>query len=290
MSIKKVIIPAAGQGTRMLPQTKAMPKEMLPVVDKPVIQYVVEEAVGAGVTDVILVTGWHKRAIEDHFDYPYELVKRLEEWGKEDKIAQVTDIADLANFTYIRQKGPYGNATPVKCTRHLINDEAFLVLWGDEFIISTPSRTQQMIDAYEKYKTTIICGFISQDDEDTKKYAFVDGYDMGNGIWKVNRLIEKPGPGKAPSNLAIISGYVLTQDIFPVLDAQMPGVGGEYYLPEAIDTLAQERAVYAVVMDDSSRYYDTGNKFSYIKTTIEMALDDPEIGEDLKKHIKDLNL
>jgi len=287
--ITKVIIPAAGFGTRFLPQTKAMPKEMLPVVDKPVIQYVVEEAVGAGIQDVIIVTSWHKRALEDHFDYPYELEKRLMEWGKESKIEEIRRVSDMANYIYVRQKGPYGNATPIKCCKHLLKDEPFLVLWADEFMIVEPSRSKQMLDAYEKYGTTILCGIRTDDPADTKKYAYVDGENLENGVWKVNRLIEKPGPDKAPSNLAIISGYVLTPDIFPVLDTQKPGKGGEYYLPDAIDTLAREKPVYAVEIKDG-RYYDTGNKLAYLKTNIEIGLEDEEVGEDLKEFLKSLDL
>ncbi len=289
MKITKVIIPAAGFGTRFLPQTKAMPKEMLPIVDKPVIQYVVEEAVAAGIEDVIIVTGWHKRTIEDHFDYPYELERRLEEWGKENMIEEVRKIADLANFIYVRQKGPYGNATPIKCSRHLIEDEPFLVLWGDDFVLSDPPRAKQMIDVFEKYEATILCGIRTDKEEDTKRYAFVKGTDMGDGIWKVDSLIEKPGPGKAPSNLAIVSGYVLTPDIFPILDAQKPGRGGEYYLPEAIDTLAKEHPVYAVEIKNG-KYYDTGNKFEYMKTVVELAIKNPEIGAEFSAFLKSLKL
>ncbi len=289
MKITKVIIPAAGFGTRFLPQTKAMPKEMLPIVDKPVIQYVVEEAVAAGIEDVIIVTGWHKRTIEDHFDYPYELERRLEEWGKENMIEEVRKIADLANFIYVRQKGPYGNATPIKCSRHLIEDEPFLVLWGDDFVLANPPRAKQMIDAFEKYEATILCGIRTDRSEDTKRYAFVKGTDMGDGTWKVDGLIEKPGPEKVPSNLAIVSGYVLTPDIFPILDAQKPGRGGEYYLPEAIDTLAKEHPVYAVEIKNG-KYYDTGNKFEYMKTVVELAIKNPEIGQEFSAFLKSLKL
>lgn len=288
-TIRKVIIPAAGFGTRFLPQTKAMPKEMLPILRKPVIQYVVEEAVNEGLNDVIIVTGWHKRAIEDHFDYPYELVKRLETWGKESKIESVTDIVEKANFTYVRQKGGYGNATPVKNCKHLVENEPFMVLWGDEFVVAEKSRVSRMLEAFDKHNATIICGFRTNEPEATKKYGFVDGYDMGNGVWKVNGLVEKPGPEKAPSDLAIISGYVLTPDIMPILDAQLPGLGGEYYLAEAIDTLAKERPVYAVVLDEF-KYYDTGNPLTYLQTMIDMGLKDSEIGPDLEKFIKGLKL
>lgn len=289
MRPSKVIIPAAGFGTRFLPQTKAMPKEMLPIVDKPVIQYVVEEAVMSGIQDVIIVTGWHKRAIEDHFDYPYELEKRLEEWGKEHLINEVRKIADLANFIYIRQKGPYGNATPIKCARHLLRDEPFLVLWGDDFVLADPPRAKQMLDAYEAYQATILCGIRTKNEEDTKRYAFVQGKDLGRGVWKVERLVEKPGPGNAPSDLAIVSGYVLTPDIFPILNTQKPGKGGEYYLPEAIDILALQHPVFAIEIKNGT-YYDTGNKFEYMKTVVELGLRHPEIKDEFKSFLKSLKI
>lgn len=289
MKIKKAVIPAAGFGTRFLPQTKAMPKEMLPVVDKPVIQYVVEEAVSAGIEDVIMVTGWHKRAIEDHFDYPFELEKRLEEWGKQEKIEGLRKIADLANFIYVRQKGPYGNATPIKSVEHLIKDDPFLVLWGDDFMLATPSRSQQLIEAYYTYEAPILCGIITDNPDDGDRYAFVEGQNLGNGVWKVDRLIEKPGKGKAPSRLAVVSGYVLTPQIFPILKSQKPGKGGEYYLPEGIDTLAQEHPVYAIEVQNG-KFYDTGNKLEYMKTVVDLALKHPEIGEQFRAFLKSVDL
>lgn len=286
--ISKVVIPAAGFGTRFLPQTKAMPKEMLPIVDKPVIQYVVEEAVSAGITDVIIVTGWHKRAIEDHFDYPFELEKRLAEWGKEHLAKDVRDIANLANFIYIRQKGPLGNATPIKCAEHLLaSDKAFMVLWGDDFVHATPSRATQMMKAYDTYKTTILCGITTDRPEDTKRYGYVKGTKIKDGVWSVERLIEKPGIGNAPSNLAIVSGYILTPDIFPILKSQKPGTGGEYYLAEAIDSLAKNHPVYAIEIK-KGKYYDTGNKLEYLKTVVELGLKHPEIGEAFKKYLASL--
>lgn len=289
MKITKAVIPAAGFGTRFLPQTKAMPKEMLPIVDKPVIQYVVEEAIGAGIEDIVLVTGWHKRAIEDHFDYPFELEKRLEEWGKPELIDSVRRIADLANFIYIRQKGPYGNATPIKSVEHLMKDDPFLVLWGDDFVLAKPSRAQQLINAYQKYEATILCGIRTNDVNNEERYAYVDGVDLGNGVWKVNRLIEKPGRGKAPSNLAVVSGYLLTPDIFPILKTQKPGRGGEYYLPEAIDALAMQHPVYAVEIQNG-KYYDTGNKLEYMKTVVDLALQHPEINGEFRKYLKTLEI
>jgi UTP--glucose-1-phosphate uridylyltransferase len=288
--ITKVIIPAAGFGTRFLPQTKAMPKEMLPIVDKPVIQYVVEEAVTAGIEDVIIVTGYTKRAIEDHFDSPNaDLVNNLELGKKFDLLRQVKAISELANFIYIRQKGPYGNATPIKSAQHVIGNEPFLVLWGDDFVWANPPRAKQLIDAYNKLKATILCGIKTNRKEDATRYAFVKGKKLGQGIWQVERLIEKPGPEKVPSDLAIVSGYVLTPDIFPILNSQKPGKGGEYYLPEAIDLLAKEKPVYAIEIQNG-KYYDTGNKFEYLKTVVEFALQHEEINGDFRQFLKSLTL
>lgn len=288
--ITKVIIPAAGFGTRFLPQTKAMPKEMLPIVDKPVIQYVVEEAVRAGIEDVIIVTGYTKRAIEDHFDSPNaDLVNNLELGKKFDLLSQVKAISELANFIYIRQKGPYGNATPIKSAQHIIGNEPFLVLWGDDFVWANPPRAKQLIDAYNKLKATILCGIKTNRKEDTTRYGFVKGKKIDQNIWQVERLIEKPGPEKVPSDLAIVSGYVLTPDIFPILNNQNPGKGGEYYLPEAIDLLAKEKPVYAIEIQNG-KYYDTGNKFEYLKTVVEFALQHEEINGDFRQFLKSLAL
>lgn len=288
--ISKVVIPAAGFGTRFLPQTKAMPKEMLPIVDKPVIQYVVEEAVAAGIEDVILVTGTNKRAIEDHFDNPDEdLLKNLVHGKKDHLIQEITRISTMANFIYVRQKGPYGNATPIRSVKHIVENEPFLVLWGDDFVIAEPSRSKQMLDAYEQYNAPILCGIIMDNKEATTKYGFVDGENLGNGVWKVKRLIEKPGPDKTPSNLAIVSGYLLTPDIFPILENQKPGKGGEYYLPEAINTLAQKRPVYAIEVKNA-KYYDTGNKLEYMKTVVELALKHPDINGEFRKFLAGLKI
>lgn len=288
--IKKVVIPAAGFGTRFLPQTKAMPKEMLPIVDKPVIQYVVEEAVGAGIEDVIIVTGYSKRAIEDHFDKPNaDLVDNLEMGKKFDMLKEINKISEMANFIYIRQKGPYGNATPIKSAQHVISDEPFLVLWGDDFVWAQPSRAQQMINAFEYYNATILCGIKTNKKEDTKRYGFVKGKKVADRVWLVEQLIEKPGPDKAPSDLAVVSGYVLTPDIFSILNNQKPGKGGEYYLPEAIDLLAKKKPVYALEIENG-KYYDTGNKFEYLKTVVEFGLRHPDINGEFRQFLKSLNL
>lgn len=288
--VTKAVIPAAGFGTRFLPQTKAMAKEMLPVVDKPVIQYVVEEAVSSGIEDVIIVTGYTKRAIEDHFDTPNaELVKNLEMGKKTHLLDDIKAISEMANFIYIRQKGPYGNATPIRSAQHVIGDDPFLVLWGDDFVWATPHRAKQMIDAFYKYEATILCGIKTDKEEDTTRYAFVKGKELGDGVWKVDQLIEKPGPDKAPSDLAIVSGYLLTPDIFPILNGQKPGKGGEYYLPEAIDTLAKEHPVFAIEIKNG-KYFDTGNKLEYMKTVVELALKHPDINGEFRTFLKKLHL
>jgi len=290
--IRKAVIPAAGFGTRFLPQTKAMPKEMLPVVDKPIIQYVVEEVVGAGIQDVILVTGANKRAIEDHFDRPSsDLVENLKMGGDKKKalLDELVRISDMANFVYVRQKGPYGNATPIKSAKHLLNDEPFLAFWGDEFTIATPSRAKQMIEVYEKYGGTVLGGVKLSKDDDYTRYGYVQGKEIEDGVWQVERLVEKPGKEKAPSDLAIVANYLLTPDIFPILDKQTAGTGGEFYLSEAIDELAKQKPVYAVEIK-GAKYYDTGNKLEYMKTVVELGLEHADINGEFRQFLKDLNL
>ncbi|MBI1919236.1 UTP--glucose-1-phosphate uridylyltransferase [Candidatus Microgenomates bacterium] len=290
MKIRKAVIPAAGFGTRFLPQTKAMPKEMLPIVDKPVIQYVVEEIVEAGIEDVIIVTGANKRAIEDHFDTPAaELSQWLEAGGKDKALEEIKRISEMANFIYIRQKGPYGNATPIRSAKHLVNGEPFLAFWGDEFTKATPPRAQQMIDAYSKYNGTILGGMRLSREEDFERYGYVKGEQLEPGVWKVEQVIEKPGKTNAPSDLAIVANYLLTPDIFPILESQKPGKGGEYYLPEAIDTLAREKPVYAIEVKNA-HYYDTGNKLEYLRTVIEFGLEHSEINGEFRKFLKGLKI
>ena len=293
MKIKKVVIPAAGFGTRFLPQTKAMPKEMLPIVDKPVIQYVVEEAVNAGIEQVIIVTGWHKRSIEDHFDFPFELEKRLEESGKQDQLDEIRRVAEMAEFIYIRQKGPIGNATPIWNARNIIGNEPFLVLWGDDFIQAAPSRTAQLMQAYEKYQASVLGAIRTNKPEDTKRYGYAAGETVEDGVIRVSDLIEKPGPERVPSDLACVSGTVYTPEIFDCIDEMIKnnetGVGGEYVYIDALRKLMAKykQDVYAVEIKEG-KYYDTGNKLEYMKTAVELALKHEEIGEEFKKFIKAL--
>lgn len=284
--ITKAIIPAAGFGTRFLPATKSMPKEMLPIVDKPVIQYVVEEAVASGIKDIIIVTGWHKRAIEDYFDYPFELEKRLEDAGKKKELEEVRRIAEMANFVYVRQKGPYGNATPVYCCRHLIDDdENFAVMWGDEFIYSDPPRLKQMMDVYEEYGGAVISA-VRVDKKDISRYGIADVRGVKDNIYRLNRLVEKPKPEDAPSNLAAHGAYILPGEIFPILQELKPGKGGELWLPEAVQMLIESNyPVYACEIKNS-HYYDTGNKLEYLKANIDFALRRPDLAPGLKEYIK----
>ncbi len=289
--ITKVVIPAAGFGTRFLPQTKAMPKEMLPIVDKPVIQYVVEEAVESGIEDVIIVTGYVKRAIEDHFDMPNaELIKNLEVGGKKELLEHVMRISELANFIYIRQKGAYGNGTPVLSAEPAIDNEPFAVLWGDEFIHAKPPRLSQMIKVYEKYGGIVISGVRIEKKEDLKRYGIADVEQVEGNVFKINEIVEKPEPDTAPSNLATHGAYILPPEIFGALRSLEPGKGGEIWLVDAINKLKNEGVpVYAVEIE-GGRYYDTGNKLEYMKTVVELGLTHPDISEEFKKFLKDLDL
>jgi len=289
--IRKVVIPAAGFGTRFLPQTKAMPKEMLPIVDKPVIQYVVEEAVMSGVKDIIIVTGALKRAIEDHFDLPSaELIKNLENGGKEKLIESVREISEAANFIYIRQKGPYGNGTPILSAEPAIEDEPFAVMWGDEFIYSNPPRLKQMIDVHSKYGGVVISGVKIDKKEDLKRYGIADITLVKDNVYKINAIVEKPHPDKAPSNLATHGAYILPPEIFDALRRLRPGKGGEIWLVDAINLLKEENVpVYAVEIENG-KYYDTGDKLEYMKTVVELGLEHPDINGEFREFLKGLDL
>lgn len=289
--IRKAVIPAAGFGTRFLPQTKAMPKEMLPVVDKPVIQYVVEEAVQSGIRDVIIVTGALKRAIEDHFDVPNaDLIQNLEMGNKMKLLEQTRAISEMANFIYIRQKGMYGNGTPVLSAEPVIENEFFAVLWGDEFIYSDPPRLQQMMAVHDQYGGAVISGVRIKNKEDLKRYGIAEVESVGGNIHRIKKIVEKPNPDEAPSDLATHGAYILPPEIFGILKDQKPGTGGEIYLPEAIDELIKTGyPVYACEIENG-HYYDTGNKLEYMKTVIAFALQHPDIKEDFIKYLKSLKL
>src|SRR3989344_1362522 len=242
MNITKVVIPAAGFGTRFLPQTKAMPKEMLPVVDKPVIQYVVEEAVSSGIEDVILVTGWSKRPIEDHFDSPNaDLVNNLKQGKKDHLLQELNKISEMANFIYVRQKGQYGNGTPVLAAESIIGDEPFAVMWGDEFIYAKPPRLKQMIDAWHKYPGVMVSGVRIETKDHLSRYGIAELEKVDDHVHKIKRIVEKPLPEEAPSNLATHGAYILPPEIFPALRSLKPGKGGEIWLVDAINELKKQR-------------------------------------------------
>ncbi|MEI6533072.1 MAG: sugar phosphate nucleotidyltransferase [Candidatus Roizmanbacteria bacterium] len=295
MKIRKAVIPAAGFGTRFLPQTKAMPKEMLPVVDKPIIQYIVEELVEAGIEDIIIVTGYHKRTIEDHFDMPNkELLENLKMGGEKKKylIEQVERIGNLANICYVRQKGPYGNGTPLLNVKHLIGDEPFIYTWSDDFIVSSPSRFVQLINAYNKYKVPCLGSIRLTKDEDYDRYGVAGGKTVEDGIIDIETIIEKPGKAKAPSNLANVSGFLFTPDIFNYLERAMSALGpnDELYYNDALKLMLNDgKKIYAIEIK-GGKYYDTGNKIEYLKTMIDFALRHPEIKDEFKSYIKSLDL
>lgn len=294
--ITKAVIPAAGFGTRFLPQTKAMPKEMLPVVDKPVIQYVVEELVEAGVRDIIIVTGYHKRTIEDHFDEPSaDLVENLKLGGEKKRplLEDVKRIAGLANFAYVRQKGPYGNGTPLLNVRHLIGDEPFIYTWSDDFILAKPSRFRQLLDAYEKYNAICLASIKATEEEHYERYGYAGGKEVEDGIIDVQKIVEKPGSKKkAPSDLATVSGFIITPDIFGYLDKALENLqeGDELYYNDALKLMLEDGKKIMAVEIKGGRYYDTGNKLEYLKTVIEFALKHKDLNGDIREHLKKLDL
>lgn len=294
--IRKAVIPAAGFGTRFLPQTKAMPKEMLPIVDKPVIQYVVEELVNAGIEDIIIVTGYHKRTIEDHFDRPsMELVENLRMGGEKKMkfLEEAERIADLANFIYVRQKGPYGNGTPLMNVRSIVGNEPFIYTWSDDFIKAEPkSRFQQMIEVYEQYECSVLASVRAKTDEDYDRYGFAGGEEIEDGLIDAKILMEKPGKHNAPSNLATVSGYILTPDIFNYLDRVLENLneGDEFYYNDALKLMLSEGKRVLAYEIKNGKYYDTGNKFEYMKTMVEFALAHPSINGDFKEFLKKLDL
>ncbi|MEK9180917.1 MAG: UTP--glucose-1-phosphate uridylyltransferase [Patescibacteria group bacterium] len=280
--IRKCIIPVAGHGTRFLPITKALPKEMLPILDKPVVQYVVEEAVASGITDIILVTGYNKRAVEDHFDFHSELESWLQKNKKLEQLEQIRKIAQLANFIYIRQKGHYGNGTPILNAAHLIGNEPFAVAWGDDLFVGHTPRLAQMIKVYEKYQDPVLCG-VKVDAEGAKKYGMIEGLEVEKGVYQVKKLKEKPGPEKTESRMASIGAYILTPDIFNELKTT-PVRAGELWLPDAIDRMLKRRSIYAKLIEGT--YYDIGSKIGWLKANIEIGLQDSAVRPALKKLLK----
>ena len=293
--VTKAVIPAAGFGTRFLPQTKAMPKEMLPIVDKPIIQYIVEELVEAGIRDIIIVTGYHKRLIEDHFDAPNrDLIENLEMGGEKKRplLEEIKHISELANFVYVRQKGPYGNGTPLLNVRHIVGDEPFIYAWSDDFIVSKPSRFRQLMEAYEKYGCSCLGSIRATKDEDYDRYGFAGGKEIEPGIIEAETIIEKPGKENAPSDLANVSGFLFTPDIFEFMDEALGSLkeGEELYYNRALDLMLKAGKKILAVEIKGGKYYDTGNKMEYLKTVVEFALNHPGINGQFRKYLASLKL
>ncbi|HDJ3185509.1 TPA: UTP--glucose-1-phosphate uridylyltransferase GalU [Staphylococcus aureus] len=285
--IKKAIIPAAGLGTRFLPATKAMPKEMLPILDKPTIQYIVEEAARAGIEDIIIVTGRHKRAIEDHFDSQKELEMVLKEKGKSELLEKVQYSTELANIFYVRQKEQKGLGHAISSARQFIGNEAFAVLLGDDIVESEVPAVKQLIDVYEETGHSVI-GVQEVPEADTHRYGIIDPLTKNGRQYEVKKFVEKPAQGTAPSNLAIMGRYVLTPEIFDYLKTQKEGAGNEIQLTDAIERMNNDNQVYAY--DFEGERYDVGEKLGFVKTTIEYALKDDSMREELTQFIKELGL
>jgi UTP--glucose-1-phosphate uridylyltransferase len=287
MRVKKAVIPAAGLGTRFLPATKAQPKEMLPIVDKPTIQYIVEEAVASGIEDIIIVTGRGKRAIEDHFDKSLELEKELLYKGKEEELATVREISELADIHYIRQKEPLGLGHAIWCARKFIGNDPFAVMLGDDIVVSETPCLKQLVNEFERTQSSVI-GVQEVGTEDISKYGIVDPYSQGRGeqIFKVRDLVEKPSPEEAPSNLAIMGRYVLTPDILDILERIDPGKGNEIQLTDALKVLVNQQDIFAYMFE--GKRYDIGNKYGFVQATVELALKRSDIGESLRAWLKEI--
>ncbi len=285
--IKKAIIPAAGLGTRFLPATKAMPKEMLPILDKPTIQYIVEEAARAGIEDIIIVTGRHKRAIEDHFDSQKEVEMVLKEKGKSELLEKVQYSTELANIFYVRQKEQKGLGHAISSARQFIGNEPFVVLLGDDIVESEVPAVKQLIDVYEETGHSVI-GVQEVPEADTHRYGIIDPLTKNGRQYEVKKFVEKPAQGTAPSNLAIMGRYVLTPEIFDYLKTQKEGAGNEIQLTDAIERMNNDNQVYAY--DFEGERYDVGEKLGFVKTTIEYALKDDSMREELTRFIKELGL
>ncbi|KWX75814.1 UTP--glucose-1-phosphate uridylyltransferase GalU [Paenibacillus jilunlii] len=285
MKIRKAIIPAAGLGTRFLPATKAMPKEMLPIVDKPTIQYIVEEAVASGIEDIIIVTGKGKRAIEDHFDNSFELEFNLAEKQKWELLESVRKSSEMADIHYIRQKEPRGLGHAIWCARKFIGNEPFAVLLGDDIVQADKPCLKQMIEIYDQYKSSIV-GVQQVPWEEVSRYGLVDGTELAERVYKANRLVEKPKREEAPSNLAILGRYILTPRIFDMLEEQQVGVGGEIQLTDAISRLSEVERIIAY--DFEGRRHDVGEKMGFIQTTIHYALQHEELKEGLLDYLKEV--
>ena len=283
MKVRKAVIPAAGLGTRFLPATKAQPKEMLPIVDKPTLQYIIEEAVATGIEEILIITGRNKKSIEDHFDKSVELELELESKGKADQLAEVRHITDMANIMYIRQKEPKGLGHAILCAKSFIGNEPFAVLLGDDIVYAKTPCLKQMVDVYDELGTSIL-GVQEVPHENVNKYGIVDGIKLSDRIYEVKGLVEKPDPEEAPSNIAILGRYIITPEIFEILENTKPGKNGEIQLTDALKELAQLQKMHAYNFE--GKRYDVGDKIGFLQATVEYALRREDIAEPFLNYLK----
>lgn len=285
MKVRKAIIPAAGLGTRFLPATKAQPKEMLPIVDKPTIQYIIEEAVASGIEEILIITGRNKRAIEDHFDKSVELEMELKNKHKDELLKLVDDISNMAEIYYIRQKEPKGLGHAINCAKTFVGNEPFAVMLGDDVVDNDIPCLKQMIDVFDEYKTTIL-GVQEVSYEDVNKYGIVKGMHIENGVYKVKDLVEKPDKDKAPSNIAILGRYIITPKIFDILEHTKPGKGGEIQLTDALKELLTTEAMYAYTF--KGKRYDVGDKLGFLQATVEFALKRDDLKGEFLSYLRNI--
>jgi len=284
--IRKAIIPAAGLGTRFLPATKAQPKEMLPIVDKPTIQYIIEEAIASGIEEILIVTGRNKKCIEDHFDKSVELEMELAKNHKDELLELVKDISDMVDIHYIRQKEPRGLGHAILCAKSFVGNEPFAILLGDDIVYTGENQRpclKQLIDCYDEYKTSIL-GVQNVDPENVSKYGIVDGIEIEDRVCKVKSLVEKPNKEDTPSNTAILGRYIVTPKIFEILDNTKPGKGNEIQLTDALLELVKSEAMYAYNFE--GKRYDVGDKLGFLEATIEYALRKPELNDEFVKYLR----
>ena len=285
MKVRKAIIPAAGLGTRFLPATKAQPKEMLPIVDKPTLQYIIEEAVNSGIEEILIITGRNKQSIEDHFDKSVELELELEKKGKHDLLREVRNISDMVNIHYIRQKEPKGLGHAIYCARSFIGNEPFAVLLGDDIVYAEKPCLEQMIEAYDEYKTSVL-GVQEVAKEDVSKYGIVDGKQLADRVYEVKGLVEKPNVDEAPSKVAILGRYIINPAIFDILEHTQPGKGGEIQLTDALKELANREAMYAYIFE--GRRYDVGDKQGFLEATVEFALRREDLRQEFLAYLTNI--
>ncbi len=283
--VRKAVIPAAGLGTRFLPATKSQPKEMLPVIDKPTIQYVIEEAVRAGITDILIITGRGKRAIEDHFDRNFELEFYLEQGKKDDLLEQVQSISEMADIHYIRQRDPLGLGHAISVARQHVGSEPFAVLLGDDIMVDDARLLRSMLGVYERYGRSVVA-VQEVRREEISAYGCISPEDVEENLVRIGAIVEKPKPEDAPSNLAVIGRYVFTPEIFDALDRITPGAGGELQLTDAIALLLESQTVFGLTFEEGR--YDIGKKIDFLRATVELALDRPDLGAEFKSFLADL--